>query len=52
MPDLNDQQDLTRDDYLAVNTTKVFPGDDTLPAPPQSPRWVPESVVDERGEPL
>lgn len=41
--------DLTRYDHLAVNTAKVHPDDDAVPQPPQDPRWIPRSVVDEHG---
>lgn len=49
-----EQDDLTADDHLVQNTEKHAPGDPDaeLPSPPQDPSYVPESAVDEHGEPL
>jgi hypothetical protein len=47
----DDPLDLTGDDHLVVNTAKDAPGDQTLPVPPQSPEFVPPSIIDEDGQP-
>lgn len=49
--DPDGQDDLTADDHRVAQTRKVFATDDALPQPSQWQSWVPESVVDEHGEP-
>jgi|KBSSwiStaDraftv2_1062776.scaffolds.fasta_scaffold404012_2 hypothetical protein len=49
---LENADDLTRDDHLAVETDKDAPDDPDadLPVPDQDPNVVLESAVDENGE--
>ena len=54
-PDLlENADDLTADDHLAVETDKDAPGDPDadLPVPDQDPNFVPVSAVDENGQEL
>jgi hypothetical protein len=49
LPVAGDPLDLTRYDHLATNTAKVHAADVAIRQPPQDPRWIPASVVDEHG---
>lgn len=49
----HDSEDLTFDDHLVADTEKHAADDPDadLPAPSQDPADIPETVVDDRGEP-